>query len=248
MLPLPGKNQEWSMTSEPNDPFLFTLARMEKSSGISHIKINKAPGIDSITNKMLKNLPLQIILKLTEIFNHTLKFRHIPNCWKTARVLPVLKPGKDPTHPVSYRSISLLPTLSKLGEKLILNRYLTHARKFRLPMPQQFGFTPKLSTNNQLFRVVEHINEWENSNLATGAISLDIAKAFDKVWIEDLIHKLIVYKFPRYIIEIMQSYLTNRHFTVFVKNSDSTPRKLQAHVHQVGILTPISEIFGGYPG
>ncbi|GBM50398.1 hypothetical protein AVEN_97220-1 [Araneus ventricosus] len=55
-----------------------------------------------------------------------LKFRHFPNCWKTARVLPILKPGKDPTHLVSYRPISLLPTLSKLGEKLILNRSSFH--------------------------------------------------------------------------------------------------------------------------
>ncbi|GBO05501.1 hypothetical protein AVEN_270967-1 [Araneus ventricosus] len=47
---------------------------------MKHIKINKAPRIDSITNKMLKNLPLKIILKLTEIFNHMLKFRHFPNC------------------------------------------------------------------------------------------------------------------------------------------------------------------------
>ncbi|GBN29799.1 RNA-directed DNA polymerase from mobile element jockey [Araneus ventricosus] len=206
---------------------------------MKHIKINKAPGTDSITNKMLKNLPLKIILKLTEIFNHMLKFRHFPNCWKTARVLPILKPGKDPTHPVSYRPISLLPTLSKLGEKLILNRYLTHAAKLRLPIPQQFGFTPQLSTTHQLLRVVEHINEGKNSNLATAAIFLDIAKAFDKVWIEDLIHKLIAYKFPQYIIEIIQSYLTNRHFIVLVKNSDSTPRKIQAGVPQGGILVPI---------
>ncbi|GBM51582.1 putative RNA-directed DNA polymerase from transposon BS [Araneus ventricosus] len=168
-----------------------------------------------------------------------LKFRHFPNCWKTARVLPILKPGKDPTHPVSYRPISLLPTLSKLGEKLILNRYLTRATKRRLPIPQQFGFTPQLSTTHQLLRVVEHINEGKNSNLATAAIFLDIAKAFDKVWIEGLIHKLIAYKFPQYIIEIIQSYLTNRHFTVLVKNSDSTPRKLQACVPQGGILGPI---------
>ncbi|GBM71825.1 RNA-directed DNA polymerase from mobile element jockey [Araneus ventricosus] len=169
-----------------------------------------------------------------------LKFRHFPNCWKTARVLTILEPGKDPTHLVSYRPISLLPTLSKLGEKLILNRYLTHATKLRPHMPQQFGFTPQLSTTHQLLRVVEHINEGKNSNLATAAIFLDIAKAFDKVWIEGLIHKLIAYKFPQYIIEIIRSYLRNRHFTILVKNSDSTPRKLQAGVPQGGILSTIT--------
>ncbi|GBN76844.1 hypothetical protein AVEN_235693-1 [Araneus ventricosus] len=99
-------------------------------------------------------------------------------------------------------------------------------------MPQQFVFTPPLSTTHQLLRVVQHINEGKNSNLATAAIFLDIAKAFDKVWIEGLIHTLIAYKFPQYIIEIIRSYLTNRHFTVLVKNSDSTPRELQS-----GVLT-----------
>ncbi|GBO25343.1 putative RNA-directed DNA polymerase from transposon BS [Araneus ventricosus] len=106
-------------------------------------------------------------------------------------------------------------------------------------MSQQFVFTPQLSTTHQLFRVVKHINGGKNSNLVTAAIFLDIAKAFDKVWIEGLIHKLIAYKFPQYIIEIIQSYLTNRHFTVLVKNSDSIPRKLHAGVAQGRILVPI---------
>ncbi|GBN48651.1 putative RNA-directed DNA polymerase from transposon BS [Araneus ventricosus] len=101
---------------------------------------------------------------------------------------------------------------------------------------KQFGFTPQLSTTHQLLRVIEHINEEKNSNLATAAIFLDISKAFDKVWIEGLIHKLIAYKFTQYIIEIIQSYFTNKHFTVLVKNSDSTPGKLQAGVRQGGIL------------
>ncbi|GBL92381.1 hypothetical protein AVEN_16548-1 [Araneus ventricosus] len=95
-------------------------------------------------------------------------------------------------------------------------------------MPRQFVFTPQLSTTHQLLRVVEHINGGKNSNLVTAAIFLDTAKAFDKVWIEGLIHKLIAYKFPQYIIEIIQSYLKNRLLTVLVKNSDSTPRKLHA--------------------
>ncbi|GBN01525.1 hypothetical protein AVEN_191747-1 [Araneus ventricosus] len=71
-------------------------------------------------------------------------------------------------------------------------------------MPQQFEFTPQFSTTHQLLRVVEHINEGKDSNLATAAIFLDIAKAFDKVGIEGLIHKLIAYKFPQYIIELLE--------------------------------------------
>ncbi|GBN24405.1 putative RNA-directed DNA polymerase from transposon X-element [Araneus ventricosus] len=147
---------------------------------IKSTKINKAPGIDGITNKMLKNLPLKILLKLANLYNYMFKLKYFPQCWKTARILPILKPGKDPTKPISYRPISLLSTLSKLGEKLILTRYLKHARRIRIPIPQQFGITPNLSTTHQLLRVVEHILEGKSSKLIIAAIFLDIAKAFDK--------------------------------------------------------------------
>ncbi|GBM51926.1 RNA-directed DNA polymerase from mobile element jockey [Araneus ventricosus] len=143
-------------------------------------KIKKAPGIDNIANKMLKNLPLKIILKLANLYNYMFKLNHFPGCWKTARILPILKPGKDPTQPISYRPISLLLTLSKLSKKIILNRYIKHANKVRIPIPQQFGFTPQLSTTHQLLRVTEHILEGKSANLATATIFLDIAKAFDK--------------------------------------------------------------------
>ncbi|GBN25140.1 hypothetical protein AVEN_200191-1 [Araneus ventricosus] len=47
--------------------------------------------------------------------------------WKTATVLPILKPGKDSTDTISYRPISVLPILRKVAEHLMpkgLNNYL----------------------------------------------------------------------------------------------------------------------------
>ncbi|KAF8789918.1 putative RNA-directed DNA polymerase like protein [Argiope bruennichi] len=68
---------------------------------------------------------------------------------------------------------------------------------------------------------------------------LDIAKAFDKVWIPGLFYKLIAYKFPRTIVELIISYLSNRYFTVLVKQHDSSKRQLKAGVPQGGILAPV---------
>ncbi|GBM97576.1 RNA-directed DNA polymerase from mobile element jockey [Araneus ventricosus] len=227
---------KFNSNSSPNK--FKNVKPSEITDYLKKIKINKTPGMDGITNKMLKNLPLKIILKLTNIYNYLFKFNYFPNCWKTARILPILKPGKDPTHAVSYRPISLLPTLSKLGEKFILNRYMKHANQIKIPIPQQFGFTAQLSTTHQLLRVIEHIHEGKANRLATAAIFLDIAKAFDKVWIQGLIHKLIAYHFPPYIIKIICSYLQDRYFTVAVKDTDSSSRKLNAGVPQGGILAP----------
>ncbi|GBN31687.1 hypothetical protein AVEN_62078-1 [Araneus ventricosus] len=83
----------------------------------------------------------------------------------------------------------------------------------------------------QLLRVIEHIHEDKTNHLATAAIFLDIVKAFDKVWIQGLIHKIIAYHFPPYIIKIICSYLQDRYFT------DSSSRKLNAGVSQGGTLT-----------
>ncbi|GBN10089.1 RNA-directed DNA polymerase from mobile element jockey [Araneus ventricosus] len=92
-------------TSSPTSNFGKVRAS-EIADYLKKIKIKKAPGIDNITNKMLKYLPLKIILKLTNLYNDMLHLNHFPGCWKTARVLPILKPGKDPTQPISYRPIS----------------------------------------------------------------------------------------------------------------------------------------------
>ena len=39
------------------------------------------------------------------------------DCWKTARVILLRKPGKDPSLPNAYRPISILPAMSKVWEK-----------------------------------------------------------------------------------------------------------------------------------
>ena len=62
----------------------------------------------------------------------------------------------------------------------------------------------------QLARLVNHTTREFNHNKHTGAVFLDIEKAFDTTWHEGLIYKLIGYRFPRYIIHLIMFYLNNR--------------------------------------
>ncbi|GBL53740.1 RNA-directed DNA polymerase from mobile element jockey [Araneus ventricosus] len=89
---------------------------------IGKLKTVKSPGIDGFTNLMLQRLPIKSILRLVEIINAILKFHHFPNAWKTAIVVPIIKPGKNAQDPVSYRPISLLSSLSKVAQAVILTR------------------------------------------------------------------------------------------------------------------------------
>jgi hypothetical protein len=49
---------------------------------------------------------------------------------------------------------------------------------------EQFGFRPGHSTSLQLARLVERITRNFGEKTLTGAVFLDVAKAFDTVWID----------------------------------------------------------------
>ncbi|GFX53392.1 RNA-directed DNA polymerase from mobile element jockey [Trichonephila clavipes] len=78
---------------------------------IKHFNAKKAPGKDLITNRMLKNFPIKLILILTILINTILKFNHFPDNRKEVVIFPTNKPGKDPHLASSYRPISLLSTI-----------------------------------------------------------------------------------------------------------------------------------------
>ncbi|GFV13172.1 RNA-directed DNA polymerase from mobile element jockey [Trichonephila clavipes] len=106
-----------------------------------------------------------------------LNLRYFPSAWKTAVVVPILKPGKDPTLAESHRPISLLPILSKLAEKIISTRLNDFLEINKILIPEQHGFRPRLSTTHQLLRVVEYIKEGNNMGQCTAAVFLDIQKS-----------------------------------------------------------------------
>ncbi|GFT43964.1 RNA-directed DNA polymerase from mobile element jockey [Trichonephila clavipes] len=204
---------------------------------IKKLKIKKAPGKDKITNKMVLNFPISIIFQLTNLINKILYSGHFPQAWKTATVIPILKPGKDPTLATSHRPISLLPVLSKLAERIILNRLNDHLQKNDILIPQQHGFRANLSTSHQLLRVVEYVKTGFAENKSTGAVFLDIQKAFDRVWHYGLLYKLIRTN-PPYLIKIIKSFLENRNFSVLVNHSYSPLKNISAGVPQGALLSP----------
>ncbi|GFU27189.1 RNA-directed DNA polymerase from mobile element jockey [Trichonephila clavipes] len=206
---------------------------------INNFKIKKAPGREGITNKMCKHFNRSVVFQLTNIINNILTVGYFPKMWKTASVIPILKPGKDPTLPDSFRPISLLPVLSKITEKVIQKRLCQHLNDNDILIPQQHGFRAGLSTSHQLLRVVEYIKTGFRDRKSTGAVFLDIQKAFDRVWHVGLLYKLIKINTPPHLIKLISSFLTNRSFAVKVNNIHSTNRKINAGTPQGSSISPI---------
>ncbi|GFV15996.1 RNA-directed DNA polymerase from mobile element jockey [Trichonephila clavipes] len=206
---------------------------------IKKLKNNKAPGLDNINNKMIKNFTFKTIFILTQLINKILKLRHFPRNWKTAIVFPIHKPGKNKKSPDSYRPISLLSSLSKIAEHIILLRVNQFINNTNFLNPNQYGFTKQLSTYHPLLRLTEQISAGFQRGRSTGAVFLDIEKAFDRVWISGLIYKLITYNFPAPLIHIINSYLVNRTYKVRVNNTFSLPHRVNIESPRVPFWGPL---------
>jgi hypothetical protein len=169
---------------------------MEVQDAIRGFKVCKAPGPNGLRNRALKHLPQRAISLLVALLNAALIAQYFPPVWKHARVISILKPGKDPSLPSSYRPISLLDTIGKLFEKIVLSKILSEVIGRGLLRDDQFGFRPKHSTTLQLARLVDRVTRNFGEKRLTGAIFLDAAKAFGTVWVDGLLFKLTTVNFP----------------------------------------------------
>jgi hypothetical protein len=211
----------------------------EVQDAIRGLKVGKAPGPDGIPNRALKHLPLSIVSLLVVLFNAILQTQYFPVTSKPARVFSILKPGKDPALPSSYRPISLLDTIGKLFEKMLLSRILHEVSGRGLLCDEQFGFRPKHSTALQLVRLVERVSRNFGEKRLTGAVFLDVAKAFDTVWVAGLLYKFTNLHFPSYLVKVTSSYLNGRTFEASFQTAISTIRRMLAGVAQGGIISPV---------
>ncbi len=235
-------NQVTNIMQTRNDDILPDYpTENEISLEIKNLKISKSPGFDRIHNSLVKQLPRKGVLFLHLIIMAwaCLKLSYFPDSWKKANVVPIHKPGKSPCQATSYRPISLLSSLSKILERIVLKRINDHIDDNNIIPPEQHGFRKQKSTAHQLIKIVTHIkNSFKINTSSTGMIFLDVEKAFDRVWHTGLLYKLLKFRFPIYLIKFIRSYLSNRQFQVTVKNKKSTIRNMLFGLPQGGVLSP----------
>ena len=85
------------------------------------------------------------------------KQQQIPNEWRKAKEVALLKPGKDPESPKSYRSIALFCSLYKLLERMVLTRLQCNIE--HKIITQQAGFRLVKSCCSQVLNLTQHIED-----------------------------------------------------------------------------------------
>jgi hypothetical protein len=222
----------------PKDEDSPIVTRGDIVSVIKSLPSRKAPGPDGIRNEQLKQLPLGAGSFLAIIFTACFRLGYFPQQWKKARIICLPKPGKPPRIIGSYRPISLLDSIGKLMERIILPHLLRFLAEENILPDFQFGFRREHCTHHALLRVTGFITDAFNLKACCAAAFLDVSKAFDRVWHEGLAWKLKHLRFPTWLHNTIVDFLTNRSFHVSWKGEASTERRIRAGVPQGSVIAP----------
>jgi hypothetical protein len=103
----------------------------------------------------------------------------------------------------------------------------------------QFGFRPKCSTSLPLASLVEKKTIDFSEKRLTGAVFIDVAKAFDTDWIDGLLYKLTHLNFPSYIVHTISSYLRGKTFKASFQTATSSRRGMRSGVAQGGLISSV---------
>ena len=101
------------------------------------------------------------------------------------------------------------------------------------------GFRPNDSATNRLLSILENIHKGFDDHMDSIFVSLDISKAFDRVWHEGLIYKLQQNGISGSLLSWFSSYLTNRRQKVVLSGCSSSYKHLHSGVPQGSILGPM---------
>jgi hypothetical protein len=87
------------------------------------------------------------------MYNGCLRYGVFPKRWKRAKLIPIIKPGKENSDESSkYRPISLLNVAGKVPEKVMINRINHHVYTNGYINRNKYGFTHKQAQLMQLWQ------------------------------------------------------------------------------------------------
>ena len=119
----------------------------------------------------------------------------------------------------NYRSISVLPFLSKLYERSMFKQISEFFENIFSKI--QYGFRKGHSTQQCLLAMLEKWKRSVDSGKAFGALLTDLSKAFDCLDHELLIAKLNAYGFSLPALRLIHDYLSHRKQKTRVNDSYS---------------------------
>ncbi len=198
---------------------------------------NKAPGPDKIGIQCIKDTLDVILDPLTNIINCSLMTSTYPSIWKLAEVIPLHKEG-DHEVASNNRPISLLATLSKICDKVVLSQFKEYLIKRNLLSKHQSGNRENHSTETLHVAVTDSLLEAMDNKQLSIVVFIDLSKAFDSVQHETLLQKIRDLGASPAVYTWFKSYLSDRLQYVRIGTISSEVASLKYGIPQGSVLSP----------
>uniref|UniRef100_A0A0P4W158 Reverse transcriptase domain-containing protein n=1 Tax=Scylla olivacea TaxID=85551 RepID=A0A0P4W158_SCYOL len=232
-----------------DSPLNCRISSLELTRAIRSTKAT-CPGKSGINKTILSHLPVSALDRLREILNASLSAGYFPDGWKEAEMRLVVKAGKAPTSPASYRPISLLEVPGKMFERIVTSRLRDHLDGHGLYHPGQFGFRRGRGTTHAIAVATETLALHQASRFRCHLVLRDVSKAFDKVWHLGLKYKVLQLGLPDPVTRLLCDFLADRTARIKVGSHLGPVFGLQSGVPQGSVLSPtLYTIYtSDYPG
>ncbi|KAJ3647191.1 hypothetical protein Zmor_024723 [Zophobas morio] len=181
-----------SQKFKDNLVFTFQFSTIEEVALIIRSLKSNALGLDQISLEMIQLCSSVILPHITHLINCCIEADYFPTAWKTALIRSLPKVS-SPESPSDLRPISLLPTLRKIFERVLMPQLRKYSEENEIIPNHQFGFRQNHSTTTALLHLTDTLIRNLDQKLSSILATLDYSKAFDKITHELLLAKLSYY-------------------------------------------------------
>ena len=221
----------------------FTMSELKKA--IRRMKAKGAAGPDDIPPAFLKALGPVALMELLDMFNKSFQTGTVPQAWRNAIIIPLLKAGKPASDLASFRPISLTSCVAKLLERMVADRLYYLAETNQWFNAQQAGFRKGRSCEDQIIRLTQAIEDGfqQKKSRKSVLVLLDFSKAYDTVWRERLLLSMHERAVPLTILRWLRSFLLNRQARARYNNCTSPSMLMRQGLPQGSVLSPLLFVF-----
>ncbi len=207
---------------------------------VNKLKPKTSCGHDEIPTKVMNESIHNILDPITHLVNLSFTAGIVPSQLKVAKMIPIYK-ASSPNFLKNYRPISLLPSFSKILEKVMFNKLMSFLCSKNILYTHQYGFRPKHKTIHPIIHLLNTCAEAINKHPKqyTASIFCDLSKAFDVINHDILIRKLEHYGIRGIAKNWILNYLTNRKQYVDFDGHKSELCDILCRVPQGSILGPL---------